>query len=475
MNKPLTAQEAATELHALINSRVSSPRIEEIVAIVAKVAPMPPAAPEEATARISALRAAVAACEQERYLPEGISDASERLLTRLSEAVYSRPVTSFSDLQERAIIARHWTSTFAVDGEGLSMPWVNPTDLDDWGNQTIAELIDAVLNFGALSLSLRRGVLSIHAEVVRVATEYRDAWDNDSAQRVYRSGARPAALSARYPVRATARAAARAEIVLAHANEEPTETGEPCYCAESDAQQAACRNLVVPKWGSRSLASLGQRKNAATVRRHASDCWSSRRATRGQALGGPEIVDPTSAHRKGGKFSATCGKLRRWASSANGPSYPGMRCGLATTRAELGPESPMKVLYSAGVMGLVPVPVGQNCTSSYRPHRASGLQWVLGEIADASQTCRSRCGKRGRITKWLSLAPNALFAIALALGPSSATGYCDHKAPAQVRVLANNAAEDAGITGQSAVSPLGPVTFGMRPAPEMRLATFGVP
>ena len=135
----------------------------------------------------------------------------------------------------------------------------------------------------------------------------------------------------------------------------------------------------------------------------------------------------------------------------------------------------MKVLYSAGVMGLVPVPVGQNFTSSYRPHRASGLQWVLGEIADASQTCRSRCGKRGRITKWLSLAPNALFAIALALGPSAATGYCDHKAPAQVRVLANDAAEDAGITGQRAVSPLGPVTFGMRPAPAMRVATVAFP
>ena len=61
MNKPLTAQEAATELHALINSRVSSPRLEEITAIVAKVAPPPPAAPEEVTARISALHAAVAA------------------------------------------------------------------------------------------------------------------------------------------------------------------------------------------------------------------------------------------------------------------------------------------------------------------------------------------------------------------------------------------------------------------------------
>ena len=38
MSKSVTAQEAAAELHALINSRVASPRLEEIEGIIAKVA-----------------------------------------------------------------------------------------------------------------------------------------------------------------------------------------------------------------------------------------------------------------------------------------------------------------------------------------------------------------------------------------------------------------------------------------------------
>jgi hypothetical protein len=134
----------------------------------------------------------------------------------------------------------------------------------------------------------------------------------------------------------------------------------------------------------------------------------------------------------------------------------------------------MKVLYSAGAMGLVPVPAGQNGTDSSQ-YRAGGLQWMPGELEGASQPCPPGCGKWGRVTKWLSLALNALFATALAVGPSSATGHCAHKTAAPVRVPASKMAEDARITGQSAASPLRPVTFGMRPAPETKLAAFVPP
>ena len=49
------------------------------------------------------------------------------------------------------------------------------------------------------------------------------------------------------------------------------------------------------------------------------------------------------------------------------------------------------------------------------------------------------------------------------------------KTAAPVRVSASKMAEDARITGQSAASPLRPVTFGMRPAPETKLAAFVPP
>ena len=70
-------------------------------------------------------------------------------------------------------------------------------------------------------------------------------------------------------------------------------------------------------------------------------------------------------HRKGRKFLATRGKLRRWASSADRHSHQEMRP-RDIARATKPGRAPMKVLYSAGVMGLVPVPVGQDFTSSYR-------------------------------------------------------------------------------------------------------------
>jgi hypothetical protein len=138
MSNPITVQEAATELHHLINSRVSSPRQEEIAAIISKVA-IPHAA--------------------------------------------------------------------------------------------LAASIDAPS--------------PLHAEIARVTAEYRDAWANDSEERAEPLRARLKSLTALLPCTPTiANVAAWAEIALAHACEEQTAFGEPSFSEESDAQQAACVNLV---------------------------------------------------------------------------------------------------------------------------------------------------------------------------------------------------------------------------------------
>jgi len=138
MSNHLTVQEAAVELHRLINSRVSSPRIEEIAEIISKAA-----------------------------IPHAAPDAS----------------------------------------------------------------IDAPS--------------PLHAEIARVTAEYRDAWANDSEERVEPLRAQLATLTALLPRTPTvANVAAWAETTLAHACEEQTASGEPVFCTESQAQQAACANLV---------------------------------------------------------------------------------------------------------------------------------------------------------------------------------------------------------------------------------------
>jgi hypothetical protein len=138
MSSQITVQEAATELHRLINSRVSSPRQEEIAAIISRVA-VPPAAP-----------------------PPNIEAPSP-----------------------------------------------------------------------------------LHAEIARITAEYRDAWANDSEERVEPLRAQLKSLTALLPCTPTiANVAAWAEIALAHACEEQTASGEPSFSEERDAQQAACVNLV---------------------------------------------------------------------------------------------------------------------------------------------------------------------------------------------------------------------------------------
>jgi hypothetical protein len=68
-----------------------------------------------------------------------------RPLSALTEAVWTTPVRSLVDLQERALIARRWFTMRLNDSDPT---WEHPDDVDDWGDRTIAHLIHAVLNFG---------------------------------------------------------------------------------------------------------------------------------------------------------------------------------------------------------------------------------------------------------------------------------------------------------------------------------------
>jgi hypothetical protein len=72
----------------------------------------------------------------------------------LSESVFATPARTFSDLQERAVIARHCHAPVWLEDRvdnATVLPergrWTKPTDCNDWRNRCVAELIDAVLKF----------------------------------------------------------------------------------------------------------------------------------------------------------------------------------------------------------------------------------------------------------------------------------------------------------------------------------------
>ena len=143
---------AAAAIVALINERPQSPRQDEIEAIIAKaMAPQP-----MATARLVELRRAIAtveAAEEEAGPGEARTDATQDRIDRLyapfdamTQAVWDTPPTSPVDLHERAIIARHWFNVSRAD-------WENPCDLDDWGDQAIAQLIHGVLQFAGSDIA----------------------------------------------------------------------------------------------------------------------------------------------------------------------------------------------------------------------------------------------------------------------------------------------------------------------------------
>jgi hypothetical protein len=154
-----TVREAAEQIVALINSRASSPRLEEIEALISKaIGPAVPATLD----RLAQLQTAIAAIEaaEDARRPSGgmIATTAAEMdavrtydklcepLTALSEAVWNTSPRTLTDLKERALIAQHWLDARCDDNARwqLSQP---PSELNDSGERAIAELIHAVWLF----------------------------------------------------------------------------------------------------------------------------------------------------------------------------------------------------------------------------------------------------------------------------------------------------------------------------------------
>ncbi len=114
----------------------------------------------EQGARLAQLRKAIAAIEAAADAAgpprQWTHAASERIdalygpFHALTSAVWATPVLSLIDLQERAVIARHWfREKRCSDGEDRI--WQHPSEVGDWGEQTIAELIHGVQRLAMLA------------------------------------------------------------------------------------------------------------------------------------------------------------------------------------------------------------------------------------------------------------------------------------------------------------------------------------
>jgi hypothetical protein len=144
----LSVEEAAAAIVALINSRVQSPRQDELEAIVRRVGQLP----QQRRARFEQIRRlnerAAAVDKEYHALPEGEErdrlldneDALELEIEALCRATWAQPVRQPlpDEVRERAQIALRWHRMRADD-------WEEPSDCDDWGDRCIAEFIDAVL------------------------------------------------------------------------------------------------------------------------------------------------------------------------------------------------------------------------------------------------------------------------------------------------------------------------------------------
>jgi hypothetical protein len=149
---PKPISEAARAIVLLINQRPTSPRQDEIEAILAKVTSPSLYLQEEPTLALEIRRLhekADEANERVGYHPpvselrNACIDEHDRFMeqaTRIAEAVWSAPPRSIADLYVRAEIARYWHQ-----GEETRLEGEKPEECDDWGHRAIAELIHAVL------------------------------------------------------------------------------------------------------------------------------------------------------------------------------------------------------------------------------------------------------------------------------------------------------------------------------------------
>jgi hypothetical protein len=140
------ARQAAEQIAALINSRVQSPRIDEMEAIIAGATARYDKPQDDQT--LAALRQKIAEVarlyEVAKAEPDGEradldkADAADNELTAISKRIFATWPITISNLQLRALLAKHWHGFDA--GE-----WKTPDDCDAWEHTVMAHLIDGVL------------------------------------------------------------------------------------------------------------------------------------------------------------------------------------------------------------------------------------------------------------------------------------------------------------------------------------------
>lgn len=147
MSKTLTALEAATELHALINSRVSNPRLEEIAAIIARVeAPRETMNSEPAQVSLARIRDAISRLDAAERLCLDTDDADARSQYDEREAEMHTLEAQIPNPPHSFGLARAEIAYFGADKERDERTMV--PHLDDCFEGPAVRLIEAVLHFG---------------------------------------------------------------------------------------------------------------------------------------------------------------------------------------------------------------------------------------------------------------------------------------------------------------------------------------
>ena len=139
----LTPSEAGAEIAALINSRASSPRQDEIEAIIAKAMTTPAATPTLSSEHLAYRKivAEIERCNDDPDMPDEETDAAlSRLQEQASELeaeIWAKPAKTLADVLLRAEVA--------LDNENGVMDALDDPDAyyDDRAN---AQLIRAVLD-----------------------------------------------------------------------------------------------------------------------------------------------------------------------------------------------------------------------------------------------------------------------------------------------------------------------------------------
>jgi hypothetical protein len=144
------SHEAAAQIVASINSSPRSPGVEEIEAILKRTMSSPASAfADHHHARLDKIaewirKTEAADAKSRETRNDADIEEADRITAEFGgycEAIYRVTPETLTGLHERAAIARYWHQ---IVGE----EWNQPDDCDDWGNRTIAELIEAVLEFG---------------------------------------------------------------------------------------------------------------------------------------------------------------------------------------------------------------------------------------------------------------------------------------------------------------------------------------